>query len=88
MKLGVCIPYRDNGDGVRKKHLDTLVPHLEEFFKKKNIEFRCYIGHQVDDKKFNRSGTKNVAYLAATLGSYIFSGEESSFQALNDSSFC
>ena len=65
MKLGVCIPYRDNGDGVRKKHLDTLVPHLEEFFKKKNIEFRCYIGHQVDDKKFNRSGTKNVAYLAA-----------------------
>ena len=43
MKLGVCIPYRDNGDGVRKKHLDTLVPHLEEFFKKKNIEFRCYI---------------------------------------------
>ena len=65
MKLGVCIPYRDIGDGVRKKHLDTLVPHLEEFFKKKNIEFRCYIGHQVDDKKFNRSGTKNVAYLAA-----------------------
>ena len=26
--LGVCIPYRDSGDGVRKKHLDTLVPYL------------------------------------------------------------
>ena len=65
MKLGVCIPYRDIGDGVRKKHLDTLVPHLEKFFGDRNIDFRCYIGHQVDEKKFNRSGTKNVAYLAA-----------------------
>ena len=65
MKLGVCIPYRDTGDGVRKKHLDTLIPHLEKFLGERNIEFRCYIGHQVDDKKFNRSGTKNVAFLAA-----------------------
>ena len=24
--LGVCIPYRDVGDGVRKEHLDKLVP--------------------------------------------------------------
>ena len=65
MKLGVCIPYRDTGDGVRKKHLDTLVPHLEKFFGDRNIDFRCYIGHQIDDNKFNRSGTKNVAFLAA-----------------------
>ena len=50
MKLGVCIPYRDIGDGVRKKHLDTLIPHLEKFLGERNIEFRCYIGHQVDDK--------------------------------------
>ena len=34
MKLGVCIPYRDTGDGVRKNHLDTLVPHLEKFLGK------------------------------------------------------
>ena len=65
MKLGVCIPYRDNGDGVRKKHLDTLVPHLEKFLGERDIDFRVYVGHQVDDKKFNRAGTKNVAYLAA-----------------------
>ncbi len=65
MKLGVCIPYRDTGDGVRKNHLDKLVPHLEKFLGERDIEFRCYIGHQVDDKKFNRSGTKNVAFLAA-----------------------
>mgnify|MGYP003636520858 CR=1 FL=1 len=65
MKLGICIPYRDTGDGVRKGHLDTLVPYLEEFFKERNIDFRIYIGHQVDKKQFNRSGTKNVAFLAA-----------------------
>ena len=65
MKLGICIPYRDVGDGVRKKHLDTLVPYLEDFFGKRDIDFRIYIGHQVDDKKFNRSGTKNAAFLAA-----------------------
>ena len=65
MKLGVCIPYRDNGDGVRKSHLDKLVPHLEKFLGERNIEFTCYIGHQVDDKLFNRSGTKNAAFLAA-----------------------
>ena len=65
MKLGVCIPYRDVGDGVREEHLKTLIPHLEKFLGERDIEFRCYIGHQVDDKKFNRSGTKNVAFLAA-----------------------
>ena len=65
MKLGVCIPYRDNGDGVRKQHLDTLIPHLEKFLGDRNIEFRVYVGHQVDDNKFHRSGTKNIAFLAA-----------------------
>ena len=65
MKLGVCIPYRDIGDGVRKEHLDTLVPHLEKFLGERNIDFTCYVGHQVDDMKFSRSGTKNVAYLEA-----------------------
>ena len=64
VKLGICIPYRDVGDGVSKKHLDTLVPYLEDFFGKRNIDFRIYIGHQVDDKKFNRSGTKNVDIFA------------------------
>ena len=65
MKLGVCIPYRDNGDGVRKGHLDKLIPHLEEFLGKQGIDFTCYVGHQNDDEKFHRSGTKNIAYLEA-----------------------
>ena len=63
--LGVCIPYRDNGDGVRKKHLDTLVPYLTKFLDERNIKHKIFIGHQVDDKLFNRSGTKNAAFLAA-----------------------
>ena len=63
--LGVCIPYRDNGDGVRKKHLDTLVPYLTKFLNDRNIKHKFFIGHQVDDKLFNRSGTKNAAFLAA-----------------------
>jgi len=65
MKLGVCIPYRDNGDGVRKEHLDKLIPHLEQFFGERNIDFTCYVGHQIDDEKYHRSGTKNIAYLQA-----------------------
>jgi len=63
--LGVCIPYRDNGDGVRKEHLDTLVPYLTKFLNDRNIKHKVFIGHQVDDKLFNRSGTKNAAFLAA-----------------------
>ena len=65
MKLGVCIPYRDSGDGVRQGHLDRLIPHLEEFLGKQGIDFTCYVGHQIDYEKFHRSGTKNVAYLQA-----------------------
>ena len=65
MKLGICIPYRDSGDGVRFNHLDRLIPHLEEFLGKQGIDFTCYVGHQIDDGKFHRSGTKNIAYLQA-----------------------
>ena len=65
MKLGICIPYRDSGDGVRQGHLDRLIPHLEEFLGKQGIDFTCYVGHQIDNEKFHRSGTKNIAYLQA-----------------------
>ena len=63
MKLGICIPYRDSGDGVRQGHLDRLIPHLEEFLGKQGIDFTCYVGQQIDNEKFHRSGTKNIAYL-------------------------
>jgi hypothetical protein len=55
-KLGICIPYRN-----RKEHLDRLIPHLSEHLTKQGIEHTFYVGHQVDDKLFNRGAMKNIA---------------------------
>ena len=55
-KLGICIPYRN-----RKEHLDRLVPHLTKHLTERGIEHSFYVGHQVDDKLFNRGAMKNVA---------------------------
>jgi hypothetical protein len=59
-KLGVCIPYRN-----RKEHIDKLIPHLSEHLTKKGIEHTFYVGHQVDDKLFNRGAMKNIAAYVA-----------------------
>jgi hypothetical protein len=55
-KLGICIPYRN-----RKEHLDKLIPHLTKHLNKQGIEHTFYVGHQVDDKLFNRGAMKNIA---------------------------
>jgi hypothetical protein len=55
-KLGICIPYRN-----RKEHLDKLVPHLSEHLTKQGINHTFYVGHQVDNKLFNRGAMKNIA---------------------------
>lgn len=55
-KLGICIPYRN-----RKEHLEKLVPHLSKHLTEQGIEHKFYVGHQVDDKLFNRGAMKNVA---------------------------
>jgi len=55
-KLGICVPYRN-----RKEHLEELVPHLGKFLDKKGIDHKFYVGHQVDDKLFNRGAMKNIA---------------------------
>lgn len=55
-KLGICIPYRD-----RQTHLDELVDKLGKLLTKKGIDHGFYVGHQVDDKLFNRGAMKNVA---------------------------
>ncbi len=55
-KLGICIPYRN-----RKSHLDKLIPELSQYLKKKGIDHKFYVGHQVDDKLFNRGAMKNIA---------------------------
>ena len=55
-KLGICIPYRN-----RKNHLEELIPKLSEHLNKQGIEHTFYVGHQVDDKLFNRGAMKNIA---------------------------
>jgi len=55
-KLGICIPYRD-----RRTHLEELVNKLGKILTKKGIDHKFYVGHQVDDKLFNRGAMKNVA---------------------------
>lgn len=55
-KLGICIPYRN-----RKEHLEKLVPHLSKHLTEQGINHKFYVGHQVDDKLFNRGAMKNIA---------------------------
>ena len=55
-KLGICIPYRN-----RESHLKELIPHLTEHLNKQGIPHSFYVGHQVDDKLFNRGVMKNIA---------------------------
>jgi hypothetical protein len=55
-KLGICIPYRN-----RKIHIDELIPKLTEHLNKFGIPHKFYVGHQVDDKLFNRGAMKNIA---------------------------
>ena len=55
-KLGICIPYRD-----RRSHLEELVDKLGKILTKKGIDHKFYVGHQVDEKLFNRGAMKNVA---------------------------
>jgi hypothetical protein len=55
-KLGICIPYRN-----RKEHIERLIPHLSKYLTSQNIDHKFYVGHQVDDKLFNRGAMKNIA---------------------------
>ncbi len=55
-KLGICIPYRN-----RKEHIDKLIPHLSKHLDNQGIDYKFYVGHQVDDKLFNRGMMKNIA---------------------------
>jgi len=55
-KLGICIPYRN-----RKEHIERLIPHLSKKLDEQGIEHSFYVGHQIDDKLFNRGAMKNIA---------------------------
>ena len=72
MKLAICIPFRDTGDGVRQEHLDKFIPHLTEFLNERSIEHKFFIGHQDDDNLFNRSLMKNVPFIVAKEQGYDY----------------
>jgi hypothetical protein len=55
-KLGICIPYRN-----RKEHIDNLIPALAKHLNKQGIDHAFYVGHQIDEKLFNRGAMKNIA---------------------------
>ena len=55
-KLGICIPYRN-----RKEHIESLIPHLSNHLTNQGIDHSFYVGHQIDDKLFNRGSMKNIA---------------------------
>jgi len=55
-KLGVCVPYRN-----REEHLKEFIPVISKFLESKDIDFKIYFAHQIDDKLFNRGAMKNIA---------------------------
>ena len=55
-KIGICIPYRN-----RQEHLEKLIPSLSRHLDRQGIDYGFYVGHQVDDRLFNRGGMKNIA---------------------------
>lgn len=66
-KLAICVPYRN-----REQHLEKFIPHMDNFFKNKDIDYKIFICNQVDNKKFNRGKTKNIAFDIARKEGYDY----------------
>jgi hypothetical protein len=71
-KLAICVPYRDPGDGSRLSHLTEFVPYLDKFLSDRNFDFKIFVSHQCDDKLFNRSKMKNIAFDIACKEGYDY----------------
>ena len=59
-KLAICVPHYK-----REEHLKKFIPHMDEFFKDKDIEYKIFVANQVYPDSvsgFNRGTSKNVAY--------------------------
>ena len=59
MKYSIIIPYRN-----REKHLEVLLPRLQELFKDKQYEI--IISEQNDNDNFNLANTQNIGVQHAT----------------------
>ena len=59
-KLAICVPHYK-----REEHLKNFIPHMDNFFKDKDIEYKIFVANQVYPDSvsgFNRGTSKNVAY--------------------------
>jgi len=59
-KLAICVPHYN-----RREHLSKFIPHMDEFFKGKDIEYKIFVANQVYPDSisgFNRGISKNVAF--------------------------
>ena len=69
-KLAICIPHYK-----REEHLKKFVPHMDEFFKGKDIEYKIFVANQVYPDSvsgFNRGTSKNVAFDVAQKEGYDY----------------
>tara|TARA_Y100000592_G_C5477687_1_gene323336 strand:+ start:25 stop:1521 length:1497 start_codon:yes stop_codon:yes gene_type:complete len=69
-KLAICVPHYN-----RREHLAEFVPHMDKFFKNKDIEYKIFVANQVYPDSvsgFNRGISKNVAYDVAQKEGYDY----------------
>lgn len=59
-QLGVVIPYQN-----RFEEMKELVPYIDKYLNKKEINHKIYIINQVDQHRFNRASLINVGFLIA-----------------------
>jgi len=69
-KLAICVPHYK-----REEHLKKFIPHMDEFFKDKDIEYKIFVANQVYPDSisgFNRGTAKNVAFDIAQKEGYDY----------------
>ena len=69
-KLAICVPHYN-----REEHLKKFIPHMDKFFKDKDIEYKIFVANQVYPDSvsgFNRGTAKNVAFDVAQKEGYDY----------------
>ena len=69
-KLAICVPHYN-----RREHLEKFIPHMDEFFKDKDIDYKIFVANQVYPDSvsgFNRGISKNVAFDVARKEGYDY----------------
>jgi len=69
-KLAICVPHYK-----REEHLKKFIPHMDRFFRDKDIEYKIFVANQIYPDSvsgFNRGTSKNVAYDVAQKEGYDY----------------